>query len=162
MNILELFQALEDADNELVEFLPDSHKDLMEDAKTKVDAYYFLLERFDEREESLRKLQKKTVERISKVMASRERVKDYLKFCARQFNIKKFTGNEFQFTVSTRKMVEITANPEDFKDHPFVRQDIKYRWSRPDVEMVFKTNPESLAGIAAEKDVESIRFNLRN
>ncbi len=162
MNILDLLKSLDDMDNELVEFSPDAHKDLMEDTKNKVDAYYFVLQRMEEREEALRKIQKSTCEKIAKVMAARERLKDYLKFCARQFNIQKFAGNDFQFSVSTRKMLEITADPEQFKDHTLVRAETKYRWSRADVELQFKTNPESLAGIAQEKDVETIRFGLRN
>ncbi len=162
MNILELFQALDDMDNDLVEFSPDAHKDLMEDTKNKVDAYYFVLQRMEEREEALRKIQKSTCEKISKVMAARERVKDYLKFCAREFNIKKFAGNDFQFSVSTRKMMEITADPEQFKDHALVRAETKYRWSRADVELYFRENPKSVEGIASEKEIETIRFGLRN
>jgi len=160
--ILDLLQSLDDMDNELTEFSPTAHKEIMENTKEKVDAYYFVLQRFEEREAALRKIQKETCEKIARVMQARERVKDYLKFCSKHFNLNKFTGNDFQFTVSTRRMLEITARPEDFKDHPFVTETKSYKWSRPDVEAEFRANPESLAGIAQEKEVESIRFGLRH
>lgn len=159
--LLSLLSDLEDADNGLVEFDPEKHRDMLITTELKIDAYKYVMMKYESRIEEINAEIKELTEIKRSLERKSESMKKALLWVLQQKGIEKFPGVKYVISVISKAKIVLDTepNPAYYLNYPeLVRRE--YSWDKRAFDAAFKSNPE-LAGLAHEEKTSYIQFKLK-
>lgn len=161
--LFSLLDALEQADEGLLQLKPEEHREALLKAELKIDAYKYVLMRYDSRITEI----KNEIEELTAVKRTLEKRQESLKslllYILKEKGLEQFPGVKYVVKLMNRKKVSVIErepNSMDFSEHPdLVKR--TYSWDKRAVADAYRKNPELYKHYAVEDVSEFVQFNLR-
>lgn len=159
--LFSLLTDLENADSGLVEFNPEEHREKLLGAELKIDAYKYVLNKYESRIEEIAK----EIAELTAVKRSLESkstaMKSMVLWIFKQKQLEKFPGVKYVAQVISKKKIVIKTQPDArlYLDFPtLIRRE--YSWEKREFDKLFATVPQ-LKELATEETTDYIKFNLK-
>lgn len=158
--LLSLLTDLENVDNGLIEFDPETHREVILKTSLKIDNYKYMLTKYDSRiSEIAAEIAELTIAK-STLQKKQDALKAMMLYAFQEKSIDKFPGERYVASRISKEVVVIKQQPDPrtYLAYPnLVRRE--YSWDKRAFDSEFKTN-ESLKDFATVEKSEYIKFNL--
>ena len=159
--LLKLLTSLEQADNALVDFDPEQHRETLLKAEVKIDSYKYILDRYTSRIAEIdADIEQLTA--IKKTLQNRSNsLKDLLLWVLKQRGIDSFPGVKHVVKLMERKRISTLSEPDSslfFKFPDLVKRE--YSWDKRAFDKAYIKDVETLGQYAKEDKTEYVQFYL--
>lgn len=157
----DLLSYLHKADEGLIEFDPEKHKETLLEAEIKIDSYKYILNKYDlailDAKQNIEAYQaiKKTLENKA------ERLKNLLLWIMKSKQLNEISGQKHSVKLCSKDVIAITAEPSAATrlHHPDLVK-VKYSWDKVAFDKAFK-NSDELKSFAELTKTDFIKFSLK-
>lgn len=163
--ILDLFEKLKQIDDDLIEFTPEDHKDLLNDTKAKITAYHEVKSRLLCEREMTKERIKLLEDRFNSFEIQIKKLDEYLKMACKACGVTEFPGNGVTLKLISQKRVRPKCPAASWiaRDYPmYCSEEIEkhYKWDNSKILADYKAGLSSVKEIAEEYTTEYLRFKL--
>jgi hypothetical protein len=154
---------LEKADEGLLNYDPEQHKELLLKAEIKIDSCRYFYKKYESRIEEIESDIKELMA-IKKTLQNRkEAFKKSMIWVLKEKALKAFPGVNYILKLTKRKNIKPLIPIPDSSTYLAFQNLITrtYKWDRDALTKAYKKDPESLKDYAIEEESESIKFSSK-
>ncbi len=146
----------------MIEFDPEKHRETLTKAEIKIDAYKYILTKYDSRMDEIQK-EIDELQAIKNTLLRRSSaLRDSLLWVMKERKLSQFPGMRWVLKLQKRKRITLVNPSPDSKTFLELPSLVKrtYVWDKKAFDAAYKKDPQSLAAYGKEEVSEFVKFDL--